>query len=157
MKALTFKACSRIVIDAVITAFLLGSTGLQGHLLVRGQTRKNKQDQSRGKRGIETRKTDIKSLPGSAKRWALIIGIDKYDDPDINSLSGAVKDAKTLKSALIEHCSFADDHVILLTSDSRDKESKPTKSNIIDKLSGLDREVQPDGFCSSLSQDTAST
>ena len=146
MKALTFKGCARIVLDAVITAFLLSSTGLPAGLHPRGQDRKNNQAQSRGKRGIETKKTDINSLPGAAKRWALIIGIDKYDDPDINSLGGAVKDAKTLKQALIDQCSFAEDHVILLTSDSRDKESKPTKSNIIDKLSGLDKEVKPDGL-----------
>ena len=144
MKALAFKVRARRIVDAALTAALFVT--ICGPALYGQANKKNRAESRSGKRGMEVRKADVKALPSSSKRWALIIGIDKYEDPDINSLNGAVKDAKTLRLALTEHCKFPDENVILLTSDSRDKDLRPTKSNIIDKLSGLKREVQPDGL-----------
>ena len=144
MKALTFEVRARVILGAALAAILLLPAF---HFVTYGQANKKTGSDSRsGKRGMDVRKADVSVLPGASKRWALLIGIDKYEDPDINSLGGAVKDAKTLKQALIEHCSFQDENVILLTSDSRDKDQRPTKSNIIDKLSGLNRVVKPDGL-----------
>src|SRR5262249_37893961 len=144
MKALIFKDRAIFILATALTATLLLSVF---NLATFGQVdKKNKADSRGGKRGMEVRKAAVKALPSTSKRWALIIGIDKYEDPDINSLGGAVKDAKTLRQALIEHCNFPDANVIVLTSDSRDKDLKPTKANIIDQLSGLRREVQPDGL-----------
>src|SRR5262245_57893365 len=144
MKALTLKDRASFIAVPAHTAILLLTLCSPVTL---GQADKRNKAGPRGeKRGIEVRKADVRALPSTSKRWALIIGIDKYEDPDINSLGGAVKDAKTLRQALIEHCSFPDSNVIVLTSDSRDKDLKPTKSNIIDKLSALRTQVQPDGL-----------
>ena len=56
-------------------------------------------------RGQGVRK-QVSKLPESAKRWALVIGIDEYSDPSINRLNGAVNDAKTLADALVEYAGF---------------------------------------------------
>ncbi|HEY6334112.1 MAG TPA: SUMF1/EgtB/PvdO family nonheme iron enzyme [Blastocatellia bacterium] len=101
---------------------------------------------SGSKRSIKVRHSDVVALPSAAKRYALIIGIDQYEDPDINPLGGAVRDAKSLKQALVSHCQFTDDNVILMTSDSHDHNLKPTRSNIIYKLSTLEGIVPPDGL-----------
>ena len=45
-------------------------------------------------RGQAVKKRDgIDKLPSVGKRWAVVIGVDEYDDPNINRLSGAVNDA----------------------------------------------------------------
>jgi formylglycine-generating enzyme required for sulfatase activity/uncharacterized caspase-like protein len=99
-----------------------------------------------GKRGIKVRPADVTTLPAATKRYALIVGIDQYEDSDINPLGGAVRDAKSLKQALVNHCQFADDNIILMTSDTHDKALKPTRSNIIYKLSTMEGLIPPDGL-----------
>src|SRR5215470_17478009 len=48
-----------------------------------------------------TGQTDlVTSLPVRAKRWALVIGVDKYNDPQISSLKGADNDARLVADAL---------------------------------------------------------
>src|SRR3954469_15764583 len=58
----------------------------------------------------------VKTLPGSAKRYALVIGVDQYADTQITTLGGASNDAKTLANALIQYAGFPGDQVTLLAS-----------------------------------------
>jgi hypothetical protein len=37
----------------------------------------------------------VASWPGKAKRWAPVIGVDQYADPQISPLKGAANDAKS--------------------------------------------------------------
>src|SRR5690349_6503904 len=39
---------------------------------------------------------DVKELPAKGKRFALVIGVDEYQDTQISRLSGATNDARTL-------------------------------------------------------------
>src|SRR5215510_8471128 len=58
-----------------------------------------------------------KALPAKAKRWALVVGVDRYVDPQISALRGAANDARTLADALIKYSGFPQDQVILLATD----------------------------------------
>ncbi|MGH9855815.1 MAG: hypothetical protein ACREBD_38765, partial [Blastocatellia bacterium] len=53
-------------------------------------------------RGVGVRRADpVNTLPEKSKRYALIIGVDKYADSSISPLDGASNDAKTLADALV--------------------------------------------------------
>ena len=78
----------------------------------------------------------VKEWPGKAKRWALVIGVDQYADPQISPLKGAANDAKTLAAALIQHAGSPQDQVILLATD-QPAERQPTRLNILRRLSNL--------------------
>ncbi|HWN99481.1 MAG TPA: hypothetical protein VNS63_09450, partial [Blastocatellia bacterium] len=46
-------------------------------------------------RGLQVKPGEkVSVLPGSEKRWALIVGIDRYEDPQINGLDAGSNDAK---------------------------------------------------------------
>src|SRR5258706_15600232 len=52
-------------------------------------------------RGLTVKPAEkVGALPGSEKRGALIIGIDGYEDPQINRLEAATNEAKELPAAL---------------------------------------------------------
>src|SRR3982751_1800494 len=61
-------------------------------------------------RGLKLQASEpIKALPGKAKRYALVIGVDQYADTQITTLGGASNDAKTLANALIQYAAFPSD------------------------------------------------
>src|SRR5262245_26036636 len=69
----------------------------------------------------------IKELPDKAKRWAVLIGVDEYDDKQhFQNLTAAVNDARALKETLVKYAGFPDDQVILLTSDQA-ADMQPTR------------------------------
>ena len=80
------------------------------------------------------------ALPARADNYALIIGIDEYQDRNnINPLGAAAKDAKELAKPLTEVADFPKDNVRLLTSEG---EPKPTGSNIVFELGQLAKSVK---------------
>ncbi len=87
----------------------------------------------------------IAALPSKAKRWALIIGIDRYRDGQISPLKGAANDAHSLAGALVQYAGFPADQVILLASD-QPEERQPTRVNILRRLSNLKSLVPKDGL-----------
>ena len=97
-------------------------------------------------RGVGVRLAgQINKLPEKSKRYALIIGVDKYADSSISSLEGASNDAKALASALTRHAGFPDDQVILLASD-QPPQRQPTREEILLRLSNLRGAVPKDGL-----------
>ncbi len=88
---------------------------------------------------------EVKSLPVSAKRWALVIGVDKYVDPQISPLKGSDNDAKQIADALTRYSGFPQDQVILLST-SQPVERQPTRVNILRRLSNLSTTVPKDGL-----------
>ena len=52
------------------------------------------------------------------RRWALVVGMDQYDSPDIAPLRCAVADATALAQTLREAADFDEDHLIVLTSNA---------------------------------------
>jgi tetratricopeptide (TPR) repeat protein len=87
----------------------------------------------------------IKALPVSAKRWALVIGVDKYIDPQISPLKGSDNDARQIADALIRFAGFPQDQVILLST-AQPVERQPTRVNILRRLSNLSTTVPKDGM-----------
>lgn len=87
----------------------------------------------------------IRELPGTSKRYALIIGVDTYKDAQINSLNGAANDARALATALTKYGNFPSDQVVLLTTDQPD-DRQPTRTNILRRLSTLISNVPKDGL-----------
>jgi len=96
-------------------------------------------------RELVVQKGSVSILPSSAKRFALIIGVDLYDDTQINRLEGASNDAKTLANVIIKSGGFPKQQVMLLTSDQQ-AERRPTRGNILRRLSNLRALVPKDGL-----------
>jgi formylglycine-generating enzyme required for sulfatase activity len=88
---------------------------------------------------------EIKQLPAKAKRFALVVGVDEYQDSQISRLSGATNDAKSLADALVRYAGFPQDQVILLASD-QPQERQPNRGNILKYLSNLRGVVPEDGL-----------
>jgi len=87
----------------------------------------------------------INVLPVKSKRWALIIGVDKYVDGQISSLKGAANDARMLADALVRYAGFPQDQVIVLSTD-QPTERQPTRVNILRRLSNLTAAVPKDAL-----------
>jgi len=88
---------------------------------------------------------EITALPASAKRWALVIGVDKYIDPQISPLKGSDNDARMIADALVRYSGFPQDQVILLST-NQPAERQPTRVNILRRLSNLSTTVPKDGL-----------
>lgn len=87
----------------------------------------------------------LRELPGKVKRFALVIGVDRYADTQITTLGGSSNDARLLAEALVSHAGFPPEQVILLASD-QPAERQPTRGNILRRLSNLAAVVPPDGL-----------
>jgi hypothetical protein len=87
----------------------------------------------------------IATLPIGAKRWALVIGVDKYMDPQISPLKGSDNDARLIADALVRYAGFPQDQVILLST-AQPMERQPTRVNILRRLSNLSTAVPKDGL-----------
>lgn len=98
-------------------------------------------------RGLSVKPTEkVGALPGSEKRWALIIGIDRYDDPQINRLEAASNDAKELAAVLISHGGFPRDQVKILTSSDGSPQNRPSRGNILRRMSNFRGVVPAEGL-----------
>jgi tetratricopeptide (TPR) repeat protein len=87
----------------------------------------------------------IIAFPVKSKRWALVIGVDKYTDPQISPLKGSDNDARLIADALVRYAGFPQDQVILLSTD-QPTERQPTRVNILRRLSNLSTAVPKDGL-----------
>jgi tetratricopeptide (TPR) repeat protein len=94
---------------------------------------------------VDSQLDQIKSLPVGPKRWALVIGVDKYMDPQISPLKGSDNDARLIADALVRYAGFPQDQVILLST-TQPMERQPTRVNILRRLSNLSTAVPKDGL-----------
>jgi hypothetical protein len=65
--------------------------------------------------------------PPGHDRWAVVVGVGRYESPDIPRLRYAVPDAEAIYQLLTGPAGFRKEHVLLLTDTS---EKKPTLRNI---------------------------
>jgi hypothetical protein len=81
------------------------------------------------------------SLPAFAEKWALLIGINDYEDRNyIASLGAADNDARRLKDVLKSKLGFPEANIELLVSDG---DNKPTRANIVLALGKLAENTKP--------------
>lgn len=84
---------------------------------------------------------DLRTVPGQAsagKKWALVIGIDKYEDSSISQLKFASADAKLIQATLTDPKSggFPPNSVVLMI-DTSPASQKPTRANVMARLRSL--------------------
>src|SRR5215211_8497504 len=96
-------------------------------------------------RGLAIANGPVKALPSTAKRYAIVIGVDQYADTQITTLGGASNDAKALAKALVDYAGFPGEQVTLLASD-QPAERQPTRGNILRRLSNLAAVIPKDGL-----------
>lgn len=78
------------------------------------------------------------SAPCSARRAALLIGINKYPKSnDLSELKGPCKDVRALAEQLKDKAGFKAGDIQILATDSVEEDNLPTKSNIIGALGRL--------------------
>lgn len=70
--------------------------------------------------------------------YAVLIGVEEYEDPEITSLSEPVKDAEMLRSLLTEKYTFEEENIKLLKN--------PTNADLIITFEELSREIGPQDF-----------
>jgi hypothetical protein len=87
----------------------------------------------------------IGQLPAISKRWALIVGVDQYEDKQITPLYAASNDATALAEAFTRYAGFPKEQVILLAS-NQPEERQPTRGNLLLRLANLARLVPKDGL-----------
>lgn len=92
-----------------------------------------------------THPESVNTLPAQSKRWALLIGVDRYEDSNIGPLGGAANDANSLKDVLIRYAGFPQDQVIVLST-NEPPERQPTRKNILKRLSNLSGLIPKDGL-----------
>ena len=126
------------VLKNLVLLLLLGAFSAP---VLRGQSQG---DQQRSDRLI-THPGLIKALPNQNKRWALLIGVDRYEDSNIGALKGAANDANSLKDALVNYAGFPADQVVVLST-SEPPERQPTRKNVLKRLSNLSGLVPKDGL-----------
>jgi hypothetical protein len=68
------------------------------------------------------------SVPITGDYWALLIGIDRYQQPNVPKLQSAVRDAQAVREVLVQRYGFARDKIIELIN------GQATRRNIEDAL-----------------------
>jgi hypothetical protein len=96
-------------------------------------------------RGAKSGPSEIAQLPSASKRWALIVGVDAYEDKQISPLYAASNDANALADAFSRYAGFPKEQVILLAS-NQPTERQPTRGNVLLRLANLARMVPKDGL-----------
>lgn len=87
----------------------------------------------------------VSKLPDKSKRYALIIGVDEYQDLEIAALRGSANDAKLLAKSLIENAGFEADNVkVLATGEAPSRQ--PNRGNILSWLSRLQLNMPKEGL-----------
>ncbi len=89
---------------------------------------------------------DVAQLPDRAKRFAVLIGVNDYDDEQIGALVGPANDMQMLEDALVANAGFDRNHIRRLTRDQAEASLKPTRFNVLRALSNALKAVPPDGL-----------
>jgi hypothetical protein len=87
----------------------------------------------------------IRELPPSSDRYAILVGIEKYQDPNISPLTGPANDVRILKESLIKYAGFAADNIVVL-SDSPDADYPPNRSSILLAVAKIQNLVPKNGL-----------
>ncbi len=112
-------------------AFMLA--GLAALLVACANAQPEKQVVARARERIEAERPH---------KWALIVGVNRYEDDDIQNLSCSVADANSIYAVLTapEIGGFAPGNVVLLTDETA---RKPTRSNVLEALATLADTAEP--------------
>lgn len=76
-------------------------------------------------------------------RYALIVGINDYQNDSVTDLTCATSDAKLLRDTLVARGKFSAENIFLLTSDGTGESDRPSLTNIVFRLEWLRQVVGP--------------
>jgi hypothetical protein len=138
MKSIRLTRNFKLALRAVALLGLIAT--LSAHL-VQAQSQSPQQPANR----LITHPEPVTALPSQNKRWALLIGVDRYEDSNIGPLRGAANDANSLKDVLIRYAGFPQDQVVVLST-NEPPERQPTRKNILKRLSNLSGLIPKDGL-----------
>lgn len=79
-----------------------------------------------------------------SRGWAVVVGIDNYNDERITSLTGADNDAIHLAQTFKDVFEIEDNHLFILTSNASDKDRLPKIGNILTKLEYIATKAIPE-------------
>lgn len=80
----------------------------------------------------------------SGRRWAVVIGVNKYLDPQIPSLEYCVADARLMARTLREQCGYEANRILVLTDDQSADHLQPLCINLRKQIVGWLRNAEPD-------------
>src|ERR1700741_3092888 len=85
----------------------------------------------------------ISDLPKSSVRYAVLVGVESYDDSNISQLNSPTNDVNLMKESLEKYAGFTDDNIALLSTATK---RKPTRDEILATLSKIRGLVPTDGL-----------
>lgn len=88
---------------------------------------------------------EVRSLPPPTKRFAVVVGVDAYDDQQITPLIAAASDARKLRDTLKNCCGFPPDQIRVLATGEL-KTRQPTRENIMSAVAEVVEKVPVDGL-----------
>ncbi|MFP5260547.1 MAG: caspase family protein [Blastocatellia bacterium] len=140
------KLKSSSICSFALMAALMAGVAPAGGAAVKSPAQRQADQKQADARGLRVQTAGaVAALPAGSKRFALVVGVDEYQDTQINKLEGASNDAKAIVEALVKYAGFPRDQVVLLTSD-QPTERRPTRGNILRRLSNLRTAVPKDGL-----------
>ena len=87
---------------------------------------------------VEARIAQANGSPAvSAKRYAVVVGVNDYSQTGIGDLSFCVADAEAFYEALVTYCEYDPECVTLLSDNSQEEDRKPTRSNILAAIASM--------------------
>ncbi len=72
----------------------------------------------------------------SGQKWAILVGVDRYESDQISALRYAGSDARDVAKALVEVGGWPADNVVVMSSSS-DTRNQPTSTNVLERLEGM--------------------
>jgi hypothetical protein len=87
---------------------------------------------------------EVDNLPKASVRFAILVGIEQYDDPNIATITGPANDVQRVKNALEKFADFSDDNIVVLST--ADGYRKPTRDEILKSLSRIKNIVPENGL-----------
>ena len=89
------------------------------------------------------RTNSVTELPSREHRWALVIGVGKYNDGKYFPTLSGDRDAKIIAKALVKYAGFPRSQVILLVNDNKNPLYRPIYASINYWLNEILRNVSP--------------
>lgn len=129
------SALGRALPRAVLLALLVA--GLSGALAPRVGA-----DEEAAK--AEKRRRSLAAQFDRGERFAVVVGVNQFDDKSLSTLRFCVADARLVAEVLVTRCAYPKDNVVLL-GDGEAAERLPTRENILRELTATLRRVKPLG------------
>ncbi len=141
------------VLAGAVAASLLVGSGLIGWRFLSPsaipQTQKNRPVASRSAgnenvahpdRGIDLK---LSEQFNAGRKWAVLIGVDEYLDPEFPKLRFCVNDAKLMATQLSERCGYDPERILLMTDDQEKLYQRPLLINLEEQVRGWLSKCEP--------------